>query len=305
MKRITFIGLGTMGYPMAGHLVDKGYQVTVFNRTVSVAEKWAKEYKYKGKGKGKGKVAANLAEAVSGADVVISCLGNDDAVYSIYAEQGVFDALRATKQASKKEHVVLIDHTTTSATVVEKLSPMARLVGAEFLDAPVSGGQIGAEQGALTIMVGGNEQAFLSCEGILSSYAKAVKHVGESGNGQRCKMVNQLCVAGVLQGLSEGLELAKKSGFSAETVLDALQYGAGSSWQMLNRTKTMMDGEFDFGFAVDWMRKDLGICLDEAKKHGLELPLARMVDGEYEKLQEKGCQRKDTSVLIRQFDGKS
>ncbi len=286
MKRVTFIGLGTMGYPMAGHLSDKGYEVTVFNRTSAVAEKWVAEYK--------GKALTNVSEAVSNADVVITCLGNDDAVYGVYVEQGVFDAMR--------QGAILIDHTTTSATLVEKLSAMAQERGAFFLDAPVSGGQVGAEQGVLTIMVGGDEPAFQRCESVLSSYAKAIKHVGKSGDGQRCKMVNQLCVAGVLQGLSEGLELAKQSGFSAETILTALQHGAGSSWQMVNRTETMMKGEFDFGFAVDWMRKDLGICLDEAKKHGLELPLAKMVDGEYKKLQQRGHQRSDTSVLICQFD---
>ncbi|MEE9351551.1 MAG: NAD(P)-dependent oxidoreductase [Thiotrichaceae bacterium] len=292
MERIAFIGLGTMGYPMAGHLVNKGYEVTVFNRTGAVAEKWATEYE--------GKAVASLAEAVNHADVVITCLGNDEAVYGVYAGassgQSVFDAM--------KQGAILIDHTTTSATLVEKLSVLAQERGAYFLDAPVSGGQVGAEQGVLTIMVGGDEQAFQQCEAVLSSYAKAIKHVGKSGDGQRCKMVNQLCVAGVLQGLSEGLELAKQSGFSAETILDALQHGAGSSWQMVSRTETMMKGEFDFGFAVDWMRKDLGICLDEAKKHGLDLPLARMVDSEYKKLQERGHQRSDTSVLICQFDGR-
>ena len=286
MKKISFIGLGTMGFPMAGHLADKGFNVTVFNRTVEVSKKWVRQYS--------GKVAKSLVEAVRNADVVITCLGDDDSVFHVYTESGVFDAM--------KKGVILIDHTTTSATMAEKLSAMISEKNGFFLDAPVSGGQVGAEQGLLTIMVGGDALAFEWITDILSCYANNVQRVGRSGDGQRCKMVNQLCVAGVLQGLSEGLELAKRSGFSAETILGALQQGAGSSWQMINRTQTMIDGEFDFGFAVDWMRKDLGICLEEARKYNLVLPLAEMVDGKYQALQERGYQKKDTSVLIRQFD---
>ena len=287
MKKVTFIGLGTMGYPMAGHLLDKTLEVTVYNRTASVAEKWLAEYEHRGN------ITTNFADAVHQADIVVTCLGNDNDVKEIY--HGIFDSIQPG--------TLLIDHTTTSATLAELLSDKSQEHGSSFLDAPVSGGQAGAEQGVLTVMVGGDEKAYQQAKIVIASYAKAIKHVGKSGDGQRCKMVNQLCVAGVLQGLSEGLELAKRSGLSAETILEALQHGAGSSWQMINRTQTMMDGAFDFGFAVDWMRKDLGICLDEAQKHGLDLPLAKMVDGEYEKLQEKGCQRQDTSVLIRQFDG--
>lgn len=286
MKNIVFMGLGTMGYPMAGHLIEQGYNVTVYNRTKALAEKWQQQHG--------GQVAETPAEAAKNADMVIACLGNDDAVNDIFITQGVMDAMA--------EGTILVDHTTTSATIAEKMSAEAEKHAGYFLDAPVSGGQAGAEQGILTIMVGGNEEAFKRAELVLESYAKAIKHVGSSGDGQRCKMVNQLCVAGVLQGLSEGLELAKRAGFDSQTVLDALQHGAGSSWQMVNRTQTMMNGEFDFGFAVDWMRKDLGICLDEAEKLGLELPLAKMVDERYEALQEKGCQRSDTSVLIRQFE---
>lgn len=286
MKRVTFMGLGNMGYPMAGHLAKKGYPVTVYNRTASVSEKWRLEYK--------GQVAENPAEGAKGADFIISCLGNDDAVYDVYSKQGVFDVMR--------DGTILIDHTTTSATLAEQLSVEAKEHGAHFLDAPVSGGQAGAEQGILSIMIGGEQQAYDKAVQVLESYAKSIKRVGKSGDGQRCKMVNQVCVAGVLQGLSEGLELAKRAGFSAETVLDALQHGAGSSWQMVNRTETMMNDEFDFGFAVDWMRKDLDICLDEAEKLDLDLPMAKMVNESYKCLQEKGYQRSDTSVLIKQFD---
>jgi len=289
MKRVVFIGLGRMGYSMAGHLVGKGLDITVYNRTASVSEQWVNQYQ--------GQRVANLLDAVCNADVVITCLGNDDAVKTVYGltdVQGVFDVMQAG--------TILIDHTTTSATVAELLSESAKKQGSSFLDAPVSGGQVGAEQGVLTVMVGGDAKAYQQAESVISHYAKAIKHVGQSGDGQRCKMVNQLCVAGVLQGLSEGLALAKKAGFSADTILDALQQGAGSSWQMINRTQTMMKGEFDFGFAVDWMRKDLGICLDEAKKYGLDLPLAKSVDAEYAKLQHRGCHQDDTSVLIRQFD---
>ncbi len=291
MKKVTFVGLGTMGYPMAGHLLNKGFEVTAYNRTFSVAEKWASGYKDR-----KGHIETNLAEVVSDADVVITCLGDDNDVKGVYGD--IFDVLQNVMQKG----TILIDHTTTSATVAEYLSSKAEKYDAYFLDAPVSGGQAGAEKGILTVMVGGDEHAYHQAKTVIESYAKTVSHVGKSGDGQRCKMVNQLCVAGVLQGLSEGLALAKKSGFSAELVLDALQHGAGSSWQMVNRAETMMKGEFDFGFAVDWMRKDLGICLDEAEKHGLDLPLAKSVDATYARLQAKGCHRDDTSVLIRQFD---
>ncbi len=286
-ERVAFIGLGTMGYPMAGHLARKGFVTSVYNRTAAVSRRWGEQY-----GEYSVVVADNVAAAVEQAEVVVTCLGNDDDVRQLTGE--ILKAVGA--------NTVLVDHTTTSATLAEELAAVARKKGVQFLDAPVSGGQAGAEQGKLAVMVGGDPAAFEAVNSVLESYAQTMTYIGDSGSGQRCKMVNQLCVAGVLQGLSEGLALAQRVGIPAETVLAALQQGAGSSWQMVNRTQSMMQGEFGFGFAVDWMRKDLGICLDEADRQGLALPLARMVDKTYQSLQEKGYQRCDTSVLIRQFE---
>lgn len=284
---IAFLGLGTMGFPMAGHLAAAGHEMVVYNRTQSVAEQWVAKHK--------GWQAKTPAEAVQFCEVALTCLGNDQDVREVYqGKQGIFSTIPA--------QATLIDHTTTSASLAQNLATQAATQSVTFLDAPVSGGQVGAEQGLLTIMVGGDESVLKKYSHLLSNYATMIKHIGASGAGQRCKMVNQLCVAGVLQGLAEGLSLAKKAGIKSDVVLDALQQGAGSSWQMVNRTHTMMAGEFDFGFAVDWMRKDLDICMNEAAKLGLDLPLAELVDKQYRQLQGRGYSRCDTSVLIKQFD---
>ena len=286
-QKITFLGLGAMGYPMAGFLAKKDYQVTVYNRTTAKAEKWASEYT--------GAFAATPEEAVNDADVIITCVGNDNDVRQIYSK--IFTA--ANKGA------LLIDHTTTSAILARELYSQAKEKGMEFLDAPVSGGQAGAEGGILTIMVGGDQSSFDRGLDVMNSYAKATTLIGESGKGQALKMVNQLCIAGLLQGLSEAWSMAKASGIEADMMLNVLQHGAAGSWQMVNRTKTAMNNEFDFGFAVDWMRKDLAICFEEAEKLGIDLPCAHKVDEKYAELQQRGYSRADTSVLFKQFDDES
>ncbi len=282
--RITFIGLGAMGFPMAGHLSQAGFDVTVFNRTQSKADTWLKQYS--------GQKSTSIAQATSTADILFSCVGNDDDVREIYTE--IFKTANSG--------TILVDHTTTSAQLARELATTAKKKGLEFIDAPVSGGQVGAVKGTLTIMAGGEQANFNRITPIINHYAKAMTLIGEVGAGQTCKMVNQLCVAGVLQGLSEGLNLAKASGIDADTILHVLQHGAASSWQMVNRTETMMHDEFDFGFAIDWMRKDLAICFDEADKQGIELPMSKLVDERYAELQKKGYGRSDTSALIKQFE---
>ncbi|MCK5809688.1 MAG: NAD(P)-dependent oxidoreductase [Cocleimonas sp.] len=287
---IAFLGLGAMGYPMAGHLANHDFAVTVYNRTANVAEKWLTEYA--------GTRAVTPADAVKEADMVITCVGNDHDVRSLYCgndqqNDHIFSALKANS--------ILIDHTTTSAELARELAQIADQHQAHFLDAPVSGGQIGAEKGCLTIMVGGDAPIYQQAYPIMESYAQAISLIGTVGYGQRCKMVNQLCVAGILQGLSEALTLAKAAGIDAKTVVNTLQHGAAGSWQMVNRTETMMDEQFDFGFAVDWMRKDLAICFDEADRLEVELPLAKFIDVQYKKLQMNGYGRSDTSILIKQF----
>ncbi|MCL4107925.1 UNVERIFIED_CONTAM: hypothetical protein GTU68_016953 [Idotea baltica] len=277
-----------MGYPMAGFLAkNSDYKVTVFNRTTAKAEKWVTEYS--------GSYKETIEEAVSNADFVVSCAGNDNDVREIYAK--VF--------ASAKTGALLIDHTTTSATIARELHAQAQKQGMEFLDAPVSGGQAGAEGGVLTIMVGGDKSTFDKCLALMNSYAKATTLVGESGKGQVLKMVNQLCITGLLEGLSEAWSLAKASDIDPEMMLNVLQHGAAGSWQMVNRTKTAMNNEFDLGFAIDWMRKDLAICFDEAKTLGIDLPTAKQVDEKYADLQKRGYSRADTSVLFKQFDDES
>ena len=285
--KISFLGLGAMGYPMAGHLANAGYDVTVFNRTTSKAENWVSEYK--------GKVAKTPEEAAKSADVILTNVGNDNDVREIYNK--IFSTAKAG--------AILIDHTTTSAIIARELSKEAKEKGMEFLDAPVSGGQAGAENGILTVMVGGDQQAFDKVFSILDTYAKAVTLIGEAGQGQVLKMINQICFVGTLQTLSEAITLAKAEGIEAKTIVDVLQHGAAGSWQMVNRTETMMDNDFDFGFAVDWVRKDLAICLEEAKKLGVELPVTKQIDEQYKKLQDRGYARADTSVLIKQFDEES
>ena len=285
--KISFLGLGAMGYPMAGHLANAGYDVTVFNRTTSKAEKWVSEYK--------GQFAKTVEEAIKDADVVLTNVGNDNDVREVYNK--IFSAAKA--------NAILIDHTTTSAIIARELNKEAREKGMSFLDAPVSGGQAGAENGILTVMVGGEQQAFDAVFPILDTYAKAVTLIGEAGQGQVLKMINQICFVGTLQTLSEAITLAKAEGIEAKTIVDVLQHGAAGSWQMVNRTETMMDNNFDFGFAVDWVRKDLAICMEEAQKLGVDLPVTKQIDEQYKKLQERGYSRADTSVLIKQFDEES
>jgi len=286
-QKITFLGLGAMGFPMAGHLANKGYDVTVFNRTKATAEKWQSEHN--------GSIADTPEEAAKDADVVLTCVGNDNDVREIY------DKILSSAKAG----AILIDHTTTSAIIARKLNKEAQEKGMSFIDAPVSGGQAGAENGVLTIMAGGTQEAFDKVLPILNSYAKATTLVGEAGQGQVLKMINQICFIGALQGLSEALTLAKAEGIDGKTIVDVLQHGAAGSWQMVNRSETMMENNFDFGFAVDWVRKDLAICFEEAEKLGVELPLAKQIDAHYKDLQERGYSRADTSVLIKQFDKES
>ncbi len=283
-QKVTFLGLGAMGYPMAGYLAKNGYDITVYNRTTAKAEKWASEYS--------AKFAATPEEAVADAEIVFTCLGNDNDVREIFKK--IF--------AGAKTGTLLVDHTTTSPSLAQELYAEATERGMEFLDAPVSGGQAGAEQGILTIMVGGDQTTFDKALDAMNVYAKATTLIGSSGKGQALKMVNQLCITGLLQGLSEAWSMAKAVDIDAKTIVDVLQHGAAGSWQMVNRTETAMNNEFDFGFAIDWMRKDLAICFDEAEKLGVELPLAKQVDEKYAELQERGYSRSDTSVLVKQFD---
>lgn len=281
---VSFIGLGVMGYPMARHLKNAGFSITVYNRTEAKAKQWAEDYQ--------GQSAATPREASQGSDIVFVCVGNDDDVRSvIYGEDGVLAGL--------KPGAILIDNTTTSATLAVELAKACEAQGNTFIDAPVSGGQAGAENGALTVMCGGDEHTFATAKPVIQSFAKSVTLLGENGQGQRCKMANQICIAGVLKGLSEALILAEKANLDIDLVVDTLKHGAAGSWQMENRASTMAQDKFDFGFAIDWMRKDLGICLDEAKTHGISLPLTEEVDKEYQGLQEQGLGRMDTSVLIK------
>ncbi|WP_428244349.1 NAD(P)-dependent oxidoreductase [Gynuella sp.] len=282
--KVSFIGLGVMGYPMAGHLAEKGHDVTVYNRTVSKSHRWVEQYS--------GSYAATPAQAVTDADQVFMCVGNDDDVRSVvYGEHGVL--------AGMKPGAILVDHTTTSAILAEELNLAAKEKQVRFLDGPVSGGQAGAENGVLTVMMGGEAEDFSTVEGTIDSYAKKVTLLGAAGSGQRCKMVNQLCIAGIVQGLSEAIKFAQYAELDIKTVVEVLSGGAAQSWQLDNRALTMAEGKFDFGFAIDWMRKDLGFCFEEAEKKGLNLPLAKMVDGFYQQLQQQGDNRLDTSSLIK------
>lgn len=287
IKQVAFIGLGVMGYPMAGHLSRHGFLTKVYNRTLSKSQQWATQYS--------GQACDTPKIAASGCDVVAVCVGNDDDVRSvIYGEDGVLGGMEAGS--------VLIDHTTTSAELAEELALACKAKGIHFIDAPVSGGQAGAQNGALTIMCGGQEQIFKAVQPVFNSYGKQTELLGSHGQGQRCKMINQICIAGVLKGLSEALLLAQKSQLDVEQVVNVLKHGAAGSWQMENRAATMAADKFDFGFAIDWMRKDLGICLAEADKHELALPLTQKVDSQYAKLQARGLGRCDTSVLIKAYD---
>ena len=282
-EKIAFVGLGVMGYPMAGHLAKNEFDVTVFNRTTAKADQWVAEYG--------GARAATPAGAASDADFVFTCVGNDDDLRSVViGDEGVF--------AGMKGDACLIDHTTTSANVARELSEIAEAKGVGFLDAPVSGGQAGAENGALTVMVGGDADYFDRAKPAMDCYGKAVTLMGPSGAGQLTKMVNQICIAGLVQALSEAMNFAQRAGLDGEQVLDVISKGAAQSWQMENRGSTMLQDKYDFGFAVDWMRKDLGICLDEADRNGARLPITAIVDQLYKHVQQKGGSRFDTSSLM-------
>ena len=278
-----FIGLGVMGYPMAGHLAANGYGVRVYNRTAAKSTHWTEAHS--------GAAFPTPAQAAEGADFVMICVGNDDDLRSVVlGDTGVF--------AGMKDGAILVDHTTTSAMVVGEIASEARHLGLRFLDAPVSGGQAGAENGALTVMVGGDEDSFAAAEPVMQSYGKTVIRMGDAGSGQLTKMVNQICIAGLVQGLSEAMNFAMRAGLDAKKAAEVMSGGAAQSWQMDNRAGTMVDGQFEFGFAVDWMRKDLGICLDEAKRNGARLPATALVDQFYAAVQAKGGNRYDTSSLI-------
>ena len=283
---VAFIGLGVMGYPMAGYISKAGHNVTVYNRTTAKAEKWVKEYK--------GKIALTPAEAAKDSDFVFSCVGNDiDLAEVAIGKDGIFNTI--------KKGSIYIDNTTASAHIAKKLSKSAEAHGFRFLDAPVSGGQAGAENGTLTVMVGGSKIAFQKAEPVIDCYSKKIKLLGPSGCGQLAKMVNQICIAGLVQGLSEGINFGMKAGLNMEDVIEVISKGAAQSWQMENRYKTMIEDKFEFGFAVDWMRKDLKIAMDEAKNNGSLLPVTELVDKYYAEVQEIGGNRWDTSSLIKRF----
>ena len=287
--KVAFIGLGVMGYPMAGHLKNAGMDVCVYNRSISKAQRWADEYK--------GEVAPTPAAAAAGRDIVLSCVGNDDDVRQVLlGEDGALTVMQAGS--------LLVDHTTVSAVLARELNAAAAKKGVGFLDAPVSGGQAGAESGALTVMVGGEEDHYARAQPVFEAYAKFSKLLGPAGSGQLAKMVNQICIAGVVQGLAEGLNFAQKAGLDGEALVETISKGAAGSWQMENRYKTMLEGKYDFGFAVDWMRKDLGIALAEAENNGAQLPVAELVDGFYAEIQEMGGGRWDTSSLLARLTGK-
>lgn len=282
-SRVAFIGLGTMGFPMAGHLQTVGHEVTVFNRTKAKAERWAEVFE--------GEIAETPREAAEHASFVFLCVGNDDDVRSVvYGENGVLVGMSPGS--------VLIDHTTTSAVLAREIAEKCSEKGVSFADAPVTGGESGAQQGTLSVLCGGDELTVNLIRPIVSAYASSITRIGPVGHGQLAKMVNQICIAGCVQGLAEALAFGQRSGINMEKVLSAIGSGAASSWQMNNRGMTMLEGKFDFGFAVDWMRKDLGIVLDEASRNGAELPVTKTVDGFYKEVQEMGGGRLDTSSLI-------
>ncbi|NNK78786.1 MAG: NAD(P)-dependent oxidoreductase [Litoreibacter sp.] len=286
MAKVSFLGLGVMGYPMAGHLVAAGHEVTVFNRTAAKAEAWVAEHG--------GKMALTPREAADGADFVMACVGNDDDLRSVcLGDDGALAGMSAG--------TVFVDHTTVSAKVTRELYAAASEKQISFVDAPVSGGQAGAENGQLGVMCGGDAGAYDRAEPIIDAYAKACKRLGESGAGQLTKMVNQICIAGLVQGLSEGLHFAEKAGLDGKAVVEVISQGAAGSWQMSNRYETMLDDEFNHGFAVDWMRKDLDICLSTANENGASLPVTALVDQFYKDVQKIGGGRWDTSALIKRL----
>ena len=288
MAKLSFLGLGVMGYPMAGHLSKKGgHEVTVYNRTAAKAEAWVKEYG--------GRHAPTPRAAAEGQDFVMMCVGNDADVREVtLGANGGFHGV--------KRGAVFVDHTTASAEIARELDAEAKKRGFAFIDAPVSGGQAGAVNGVLTVMCGGDKEPFARAEPVIAAYARACKLLGPSGSGQLAKMVNQICIAGLVQGLAEGIHFAMKAGLDVNAVIETISKGAAQSWQMENRYKTMMAGKFDFGFAVDWMRKDLSICLGEARKNGASLPVAALVDQFYAEVQKMGGKRWDTSSLIARLE---
>ncbi|NNF16374.1 MAG: NAD(P)-dependent oxidoreductase [Gammaproteobacteria bacterium] len=282
-EKIAFIGLGVMGYPMAGHLATAGYEVCVYNRTQEKARAWCDEYG--------GEPADSPAQAAADADVVFACVGNDNDVRSVTVhEHGAF--------ARMQNGSLFVDHTTTSAALAQELARAAAARGIHFMDAPVSGGEVGARNGQLTVMLGGSKSDFARLRPVIASYAKAFELIGPTGDGQKAKMVNQICIAGLVQALAEGLKFAQAAELDVDKVIKAISQGAAQSWQMENRFASMVKGEFEFGFAVDWMRKDLGIALEEARNRGVSLPVTSIVDSFYEALQQRGHGRWDTSSLI-------
>ena len=283
MSKVSFIGLGVMGFPMAGHLSKKGHDVTVYNRTINKAENWKKKYK--------GSIATTPRDACKGKDFIFICVGNDKDVLSVVnGEDGILKGL--------SNDSIVIDHTTASAELAKHLSKIIKVKGSNFIDAPVSGGQMGAEKGILSVMCGGEKNIYSKACKIMEAYGKNISLIGEVGSGQLAKMVNQICIAGLVQGLSEGINFGMKANIDMKKVLDVIQSGAAGSWQMINRGETMVNNKFDFGFAVDWMRKDLKLCLDEARKNKSRLPITSLIDQFYSQVQENNGGRLDTSSLI-------
>lgn len=286
MKKVAFIGLGVMGYPMAGHLVKAGFEVCVYNRSTEKAKAWSEEFS--------GRYEETPAAAAKGCDIVFCCVGNDDDVRSVVlGDEGIL--------AGMHEGAILVDHTTASAELARELDVITKSQSKHFLDAPVSGGQAGAENGVLTVMVGGEPSVYEQAKPVMDAFARFTQLMGEAGSGQLAKMVNQICIAGVVQGLAEAFTFAENAGLNPDLLVETISKGAAGSWQMENRYKTMFAGEYDFGFAVDWMRKDLAIAFAEAKKNGTELPATKLVDGYYEEVQAMGGNRWDTSSLIARF----
>jgi len=287
MAKVAFLGLGVMGYPMAGHLQKKGHEVTVYNRTAARAEKWSREFG--------GRLAGAPREAAKGQEFVFACVGNDADLRQVTTgKQGAFESL--------EQEAIFIDHTTASAEIARELHAAACVRGAGFIDAPVSGGQAGAENAALSVMCGGTREDFERARAVIDSYARACRLMGPAGSGQITKMVNQICIAGLLQGLAEGLHFARRAGLDPNAAVEIISKGAAQSWQMDNRHKTMSEGKFEFGFAVNWMRKDLALCFEEARRNGATLPVTALVDQFYAEVQEMGGGRWDTSSLMARLE---
>ena len=289
IQNVTFIGLGVMGYNMAGHLKKNNFNTTVYNRTSSVSEKWVNEFG--------GESKQTPGEASSNADIVCICVGRDEDLISVMeGNDGIIKNI--------KDNTIIIDHTTASADIARKYYQLGKESNFSFLDAPVSGGQAGAENGILSVMVGGDQDQFDNAKSVMSAYGKTIELIGNAGSGQLAKMINQICIAGLVQGLSEAMAFGKKANLDMEKVLQVISKGAAQSWQMENRYKTMLKGEYEFGFAVDWMRKDLSICFNEAEKNGASLPVTKIVDKYYEEVQNNGGSRYDTSSLMTLVDDK-